>query len=236
MRKIISFLTLLLLFTIEGWSQGKISGTVKDQNGDLVPYATINVKGTKNSVAADANANFSIAAKTGDVLRISAVGIDNTEVTVGNETILNITVNRSSGNISDVVVTTALGIKRNRNELPYAATTVTPEEITKTNNNNFANSLSGKVPGLQIKINNSLGGSTNIVMRGTKSITGDNQALIVVDGVPVNNSNFNSTSVTNGFGGYDYGNAGADIDPNDIASVNVLKGAAASCTLWGKSV
>ncbi|SFQ50745.1 SusC/RagA family TonB-linked outer membrane protein [Parafilimonas terrae] len=232
MRKTVSMLIMVLLTSVAAWSQGKISGTVKDQNGDPVPFATVNVKGTKVTVAADVNANFTIPAKSGDVLVITAVGVDPLEITVGNNPVVTATVNRTSGTITDVVVTTALGIRRNRNELPYAAQTVTSEEMTKTNNSNFANSMSGKVSGLQIKTNNSLGGSTNIILRGARSITGDNQALIVIDGVPVNNSTYNSSSTQQGFAGYDYGNQGSDINPEDIASVNVLKGAAASA-LYG---
>src|SRR5690606_23837991 len=96
----------------------------------------------------------------------------------------------------------------------------------------FATSLSGKVAGLQITNSNSLGGSSNIILRGFKSITGDNQALLVIDGVPVNNANVNTSRQRNGFEGFDYGNAGADINPDDIESVNVLKGAAATA-LYG---
>ena len=111
MRKIVSLLTFLLLFTVVAWSQGKISGTVRDQNGDIIPYATINVKGTKVSVAADANANFSIPAKPGDVLVVTAVGVQQTEVTVGSSSTVTVVMTRTTGNITDVVVTTALGIK-----------------------------------------------------------------------------------------------------------------------------
>jgi TonB-linked SusC/RagA family outer membrane protein len=233
MRKIVSLLTLSLLLTIVCRSQGRISGTVRDQNGDLVPFATINVKGTKVSTAADANANFTIPAKTGDVLVISAVGIDKTEVTVGAESVMSVTVTRTSGNIADVVVTTALGIKRSKNELPYSVQQVSGDELSKQRSANFLTNLEGRVSGLTLNQSNTLGGSTNIILRGYKSITGDNQALIVIDGVPFNNTNTNSAAQTTGRGGFDYGNAAADINPDDIESVSVLKGAAASA-LYGE--
>jgi hypothetical protein len=95
MRKRVGILALVLFMSVAAWSQGKISGTVKDQNGDPVPFATVTVKGTKVSVAADANSNFTISAKSGDVLTVSAVGIQGTDVTVGNEAALTITGNEN---------------------------------------------------------------------------------------------------------------------------------------------
>ena len=150
MRKIVSLLTFLLLFTTVGWSQGKISGTARDQSGDIVPFATINVKGTKVSVVAAANANFSIPAKTGDVLVISAVGVQTTEVTVGNENTVAVSVTRSSGNISDVVVTTALGIKRSERSTGYSIASISTKEVTQARVTNIANGLSGKIAGLAV--------------------------------------------------------------------------------------
>jgi len=121
MRKRLSILTLVLFVSIAAWTQTKISGTVKDQNGDPVPFATINVKGSNVTLAADVNGSFTLPAKSGDVLVVTAVGIDKIETTVGNDPVVAIVANRSSGTINDVVVTTALGIKRSKNELPYAA-------------------------------------------------------------------------------------------------------------------
>src|SRR6516162_7067700 len=110
MRKILSLLTLMLFISVVALAQGKISGTVRDQNGDPVPFATVNVKGTKVTVAADANAGFIIAAKSGDVLEVSAVGLQKTEVTVSNSAEIGVTMTRFAATIGDVVVTTALGI------------------------------------------------------------------------------------------------------------------------------
>src|SRR5690606_21652278 len=97
---------------------------------------------------------------------------------------------------------------------------------------NFADALSGEVAGMDIKSSGMRGGSTNMIIRGFSSLTGSNQALIVIDGVPMNNSTFNSANQSTGRGGYDYGNAATDINPNDIESLNVLKGAAATA-LYG---
>lgn len=230
MRKILFLLTGLLLSLTAALGQTRlVTGQVRDTSGNPVAYASIRIKAGSTGTAADANGNFRIAASPGDVLVISAAGYNTTEVAASTDQV-NVMLENSSS-LGEVVVT-ALGISRNRNTLPYAATQVVGDEITKTRANNFANSLSGKVAGLQIRANNNLGGSTNIILRGYKSITGDNQALIVIDGVPVNNSNVNTSTQQNGFGGFDYGNFGADINPDDVESVNVLKGAAATA-LYG---
>jgi len=127
--------------------------------------------------------------------------------------------------LDSVLVTTALGIKRTRNSLPYATQQVSVAELNRTPATNFLNNLSGKVAGLQVTASNALGGSANVILRGVKSLTQTNQALFVVDGIPYDNSTQNQ-------GGYDLGNPASDINPDDIESVTVLKGAAASA-LYG---
>ncbi|OJX29643.1 MAG: SusC/RagA family TonB-linked outer membrane protein [Chryseobacterium sp. 36-9] len=134
-------------------------------------------------------------------------------------------------NIEGVVVT-ALGIKREKKSLGYSTQEVRGEEINKNPTTSFLNNLSGKVAGLEIKQSTNFGGSINAVSRGYKSILGNNQALFVVDGVPIINNNINSNFQQNGGGGYDYGSPVSDINPNEIESVNVLKGAAATA-LYG---
>lgn len=134
-------------------------------------------------------------------------------------------------NIEGVVVT-ALGIKREKKSLGYSTQEVKGEDISKNPATNFLNNLSGKVAGLEIKQSTNFGGSINAVSRGYKSILGDNQALFIVDGVPIINTNINSSFQQNGGGGYDYGSPVSDINPNDIETVNVLKGAAATA-LYG---
>ena len=130
------------------------------------------------------------------------------------------------------VVVTALGIKREKKSLGYATQEVKGEDISKNPTTNFLNNLSGQVAGLDIKQGTNFGGSVNVVLRGFKSLKGSNQALFVIDGVPVINSNVNSSDQANGRYGYDYGNAVSDLNPNDIADINVLKGAAATA-LYG---
>src|SRR5882757_4061500 len=236
MRKFLSLVTVLALWSMSALAQTVVTGKVSDQQGQPVPFATIRIKGGKQGVSADANGAFSIRANKGDKLIISGAGLTSTEFAIENSTVLNIQVARKDASMTEVVVT-ALGIARNKNNLPYAAQTISSDEVTKTRNSNFVDGLSGKVAGLQISQTNAIGGSTNIVLRGNKSITQTNQALFVVDGVPFDNTSTSSytSKTTNqraGTGGYDYGSNSADVNPDDIESVTVLKGAAASA-LYG---
>jgi TonB-linked SusC/RagA family outer membrane protein len=231
MRKHASLMALLMLFCALAFAQTRtISGQVKDSKGDPVPFANISIKGTNTGVAADINGNFKIDVKPGESLIVSSASFAEQEVKIGEGSTLTVTL-QSQGNLQEVVVT-ALGIRRTRNQTPYAAQQLQGDEVSKARSSNFVQNLSGKVAGLDVKQTNTLGGSTNVVLRGTKSITGDNQALFVVDGVPYNNANTNTANQRTGRGGYDYGNSAADINPDDIATVTVLKGAAASA-LYG---
>ncbi|MEJ7828561.1 MAG: SusC/RagA family TonB-linked outer membrane protein [Segetibacter sp.] len=231
MRKIV-LLTMLILTTVLAFSQSRfITGRILDDKGEPVTGASVTIKGTTTGVSASSSGDFRINAKSGDVLVISATNFSGTQVTVGNDESVSVRLNRGGEQLSEVVVT-ALGIRRNRNQVAYAAQQVSGEEVSKTRSSNFINNLSGKVSGLELRQTNTLGGSTNVTLRGTKSITGNNQALFVVDGVPFDNTNTNSGGQRTGRGGFDYGNAAADINPDDIESITVLKGAAASA-LYG---
>lgn len=229
MKNFISLLTVLLLFCNLIFAQSrKITGQVKDDRGQPVSFATVTETNTNNAVSADVNGNFSINV-TGNQLTITAAGFTSQTVTITGNTV-NVTL-ASAGQMQEVVVT-ALGIRRSRNTVPYAAQQINGDEVSKNRGNNFVQNLSGKVSGVDVKQTNTLGGSTNVVIRGFKSITGDNQALFVVDGVPFNNANNNTANQRTGRGGFDYGNSAADINPDDIESITVLKGAAASA-LYG---
>ncbi|WP_276500503.1 SusC/RagA family TonB-linked outer membrane protein [Terrimonas pollutisoli] len=231
MRKIASLIAMLMLFHALAFAQTRtVTGQVKDSKGDPVPFANITVKGTNTGVAADVNGNFSIDVKQGESLLVSSASFAEQEVKLGTSTTLTVTL-QPQGNLQEVVVT-ALGLRRTRNQVPFAAQQIKGDEVSKTRTANFVQNLSGKVAGLDIKQNNTLGGSTNVVIRGNKSITGNNQALFVVDGVPFNNAITNTRNQRTGRGGYDFGSAAADINPDDIESITVLKGAAASA-LYG---
>ena len=233
MKKILLLFLLSILFTAVQAQEMNVSGKVTDAaEGTPLPGVNVIIKGTANGTTTDANGMYSLSVNSpSSTLVFSFIGLTTQEVQVNGRQLIDVEMISDVTQLSEVVVT-ALGIERNRNELPYAAQQVTSEQIVSTRNSNFVNALSGKVAGLDVKTNNNMGGSTNVVIRGYKSITGNNQALFVIDGVPVSNANNNSILQRNGGTGVDYGNAAADINPDNIASINVLKGAAATA-LYG---
>src|SRR5680860_1553488 len=229
-------LTLLLALVVQlSFAQEKsVTGTVTDQDGLPLPGVNILVQGTTNGTQTDFDWNYSIEASEGDELLFTYIGQADMAETVGASDTVNVQMQEDAQALDEVVVT-ALGIKRENQALGYATTEVQSDQVNTAKETNFINSLSGKVAGLDIKKSNTLGGSSNIILRGYTSITGNNQPLFVVDGTPISNDNTNSSSEVGqdtGRGGYDYGNAAMDINPEDIESINVLKGAAAS-NLYG---
>ncbi|TAK40314.1 MAG: SusC/RagA family TonB-linked outer membrane protein [Saprospiraceae bacterium] len=212
-------------------AQRTIMGTVTGDDGSPLIGATVLVKGTSTGTVTDVDGTYSISVRAeGSTLVFSYTGFQTSEIVLGASNVVDVVL--VSGQVLDEVVVTALGITRYKNELAYSAQKVAGDEMTNTRDANVVNALSGRVAGLNVKRNNSLGGSTNVVLRGSKSLTGDNQALFVIDGVPVDNSNTNTTNQQFGRLGYDYGNAANDINGDDVESVTVLKGAAASA-LYG---
>jgi len=223
---------LLLAFAVQfTFAQEKtISGTVSDETGPL-PGVSVIIKGTTKGTETDFDGKYSLAAKEGDVIQYSFIGMSTQDVTVGASNTMNVVMR--ADNVLDEVVVTALGISREKKSLGYATQEVEGEELNRVKSGNFVNALSGKASGVQIRKNNNLGGSTNVVIRGNASLTGSNQALFVIDGVPINNANSNSQFQGQAVGGYyDYGNSASDINPEDIESMNILKGAAATA-LYG---
>ena len=227
------FLVLLLVLVAQiSFAQDRVvSGVVSDNAGMPLPGVSVLVKGTQSGTQTDFDGKFSIKATPSQVLIFSFVGMTTREVTASS-TSLKVKMESDAQELSEVVVTTALGIKREKKSLGYATQEVKGEAVSNVKSSNFVNSLSGKIAGLDIKSSGTLGGSTQVIIRGNNSIAGNNQALFVVDGVPVDNSNTNSADQVRGRGGYDYGNAASDINPDNIETINVLKGAAATA-LYG---
>jgi TonB-linked SusC/RagA family outer membrane protein len=232
MKRALLFFTMLMVsVTLTYAQQRQVTGKVTGPDGSPVPFATVQIKGTNTGTTTDQDGFFKLNAKPDAVLIVRSVGYISQNIPVGSSGTVSVALQSDDQNLQEVVVT-ALNVKRNKNELPYSAQTVAAEELNRTRDVNITTSLAGKVSGLEIRKNNTLGGSTNIVLRGAKSLKGNNQALFVVDGVPIDNSNTNSDDQLKGLGGYDYGNAAADINPDDVESVSVLKGAAATA-LYG---
>jgi TonB-linked SusC/RagA family outer membrane protein len=234
MKKLLQMISVLVLLTVQVYAQDRsVTGTVKSKtDGQPIPGVTVRVPGTQQGTVTNNEGRFTISVGTAvKTLEVSYVGFVTQQITIPASNRIDVALAEDSQQL-DLVVVTALGISRKKNELPFAAQEVKAEEITMTRNNNLVNSLGGKVAGLDIKRSNAMGGSTNVVIRGAKSISGNNQALFVVDGVPVSNASANTLNQQTGRAGYDYGNAAADINPDDVASVTVLKGAAATA-LYG---
>ena len=223
-------LLLVLVAQITFAQERVVSGTVSDNAGLPIPGVNVLVKGTQTSTQTDFDGKFAIRATPSQVLAFSYIGMKSQEV-VAASTNMNVKLKDDSVVLESVVVT-ALGIKREKKSLGYSAQQVTSEQVSTVPTGNFVNNLSGKVAGLSVTNGTNFGGSTNVVLRGFKSLLGDNQALFVVDGVPILNSNVNSADQKSGRGGLDFGNAASDINPNNIAEINVLKGAAATA-LYG---
>jgi TonB-linked SusC/RagA family outer membrane protein len=226
-------LCFLLLTVAQSFAQSHIvTGTVTDKtDGSPLPGVSVGIQGTTTGTQTNANGKYSLDVPAGSQLKFSFIGYTPQTVTVSTNT-LNVALAPVSQQLGEVVVTGALGISRTRNQQAYAAQQVSGDEVSKQRETNFIDGLSGKVSGLEIKQNNGLGASTNVVMRGYKSIYGNNQALFVIDGTPVDNTNINSGTQTSGGGGYDYGSPASDINPDDIESVTILKGAGATA-LYG---
>jgi TonB-linked SusC/RagA family outer membrane protein len=207
---------------------GKVTSS---EDGAALPGVSVSLKGTARGTTTGADGSYKISVGDGAVLVFGFVGYKQQTISVGSQTAINIVLASDASELNEVVVT-ALGLTRTKNSLPYAAQQIKGDELTRVRSGNAFSQLSGKVSGVQITQGNSIGGSTNVVIRGSKSLTGNNQAMFVVDGVPIDNSVTNSTNQRTGRGGYDYGNAAADINPDDIESMTVLKGAAATA-LYG---
>ena len=220
-------LLLALVTQITFAQERAVSGTVSDNTGLPLPGVSVLVKGTKTGTQTDFDGKYTIKAAPSQTLVFSYIGMQSQEVKAS-ANVLNVKLKDDSVQLESVVVT-AMGIKREKKSLGYATQEVKGDILREGGNSgNMISSLTGKAAGVQVVNSGNFGGSSSIVIRGMKSIQGNNQALVVIDGVPVNNS-----TMASAYSNYDAGNAASDINPNDIESVNVLKGAAASA-LYGE--
>ncbi len=192
-----------------------VTGRVNDDSGAPVPYATVTIKGQKKTTVADADGRFTIQAVNGDVLVFSSSGVTPKEIKVGTLSNLDVVVTRVSQNLSEVIVTTALGIRRQARELGYATTSIKTSQLNQAAVVNPATGLAAKVSGVDIRLaDNGVNPQVKVTFRGSRSIEGNNAALVVVDGVPVEQSYL------------------ANLNPNDIDDLTILKGSNAAA-LYG---
>jgi TonB-linked SusC/RagA family outer membrane protein len=215
------FLLFMVLITAMTYAQTRtLKGTLTDEKGAPLVGATVSVKGKPTlKTLSDARGVYQITITdpANDVLVFSHVGFMTQETKVNNQTVVDVQLKISVSQMDDIVVVSALGINRKQKSLTYASQTIDPKTLTEARDVNFLNALSGKVAGLQVTGTGQPGGSVRLTLRGDNSLSGTNQPLIVVDGVPIENAPGDN-------GNLDYGNAAANINPDDIESITVLKG------------
>jgi len=226
MRKLATIVAglVLLLGQVLAQTTRTVTGKVTDSHGLAVPSAAVQIKGTKSGTTTNAEGNFTITAKTGDVLVITSAGYKLMEVKVGEGSTVNAVLQDDVKNLSEVVVNTAVGIRRTKNSMGVASTTIRADELTDGRATNVINGLTGKAPGLQIgRSSGGLNTATRITMRGQRSFNNnDNQPIFVIDGVPISNRSVQpSASSANQV---DVGSRIGDLNPDDIESVTILNG------------
>lgn len=217
-------------------AQKTVTGTVTDgSTNQPLPGVNVVIKGTTNGTITDIDGKYQLKIQSNDqTLVFSYVGYTDQEIVVGDQSTIDIILTEDAQALEEVVVT-ALGVSRSERAAGYAVQNVSGETLEQGQEQNIVNSLQGEIAGVQIQgTAGNLGGSSRITIRGVNSFLGNNQPLFVVDGIPIDNSSYSTGSQQRGFGGgaYDYGNAASDINPQDVESINVLKGASATA-LYG---
>ena len=229
------FLVLLLVLVAQiTFAQERVvSGVVSDNAGMPLPGVSVLVKGTKSGIQTDFDGKYSIKATSSQVLIFSFIGMQAQQVTASSAKI-NVKMQDDSQALEEVVVT-AFGIKRNPKKLGYAVSTVKSEDLVENAEPDLIRSLNGKVAGVNVNVSTGVAGAANqITIRGTTTFTGNTQPLIIVDGIAYSNNQVTSSSQTTGGGGYESGLS--SLDPNDIATFNVLKSSAAAALYGSRAV
>ena len=229
-----SWLLCILLLCLSAAHAQTVTGVVSDAAGIRIARVSVIVKGTSQGTTTDNEGRYSISAQGNATLVFSSVGYKVTEVGIAGRSVVNVSMAADNRNLDEVIVT-ALGIKRQSRGLGYAATNVKPEELSVNRTANVMNALQGKVAGVNISsLGTGPGGTSKIRIRGQSSLSGQNNPLIVINGVPVDNTNFNDNTISVKGGGVfaDGGDGLSSINPDDIESMTILKGAPASA-LYG---
>lgn len=225
------------LFVLQAVAQQvTISGKVTSaEDGQPIPGATVRIKGTTSAVQTNVAGVYSIKANKGTTLQFVFLGTVTQERAVGDATTINVALKEDASSLKEVTVTTAYNVERDKKSIGYSLSKVDGDEVTQTGRENFVNGLAGRVPGLAINpTSGDPGASSQIVLRGIVSLSGDNQPLMVVDGVPIDNTVVNqmNTTIQGNNRNQDYTNRASDINPADIESYTILKGPEATA-LYG---
>ena len=231
MKKILS--TVFLLFTLFTFAQNSVTGIVTDENGVPLPGANVIIEDTNTGVSTDFDGNFEITASQGQILAFSYIGYTTQFITAAGQSGLNISLQLD--NELEEVVVTALGFAAVRDQQGSTSSVINSDDVIRSAEPTVVNALSGKASGVRItRSNGDPGAGSTIRIRGANTIDGSIQPLIIVDGVPMDNSTSyaGGNNITGGNGGVSQGSRLNDINPSDIESVNVLKGASAA-SLYG---
>ncbi len=221
-------LLVVIVFSLSSsvYAQKIVSGQIlENESNQPIPEVSVLVKGTNKGATSDFDGNYALkGVDQNSVLVFSYMGFKTQEITVGNQSVINVVLQADSNELDEVVVT-ALNIERDKASLGYSVAQIDAVEVNVVKDNNVVNSLTGKVSGLQItQANTGVDGSSRILLRGITTISGSNRPLIVVDGIPVSGGGSGGVA----WGGTDGGDALSDINPDDVESMSVLKGAGAS--------
>jgi TonB-linked SusC/RagA family outer membrane protein len=219
MKKVLMLFSFLVLSGALAFAQIRsVTGTVKDETGATVPFATVTETGTKNGTTADVNGSFVIRMKGNGTLTITATGfVPNTAPS--DSKVIDVSLKRNPAELTAVIVTTSYGQSRQAKELGYATSKINTKDLTQAKVTDISTGLQGKVSGLQVNLtDNGVNPTTRVVLRGNRSLTGNNQALLVVDGVPIDDATYINK-----------------INPEDVDNVTVLKGAVAAAIYGSKA-
>jgi TonB-linked SusC/RagA family outer membrane protein len=231
--KVILLLLLAIITQLSHSQERLVTGTVSDKSGVPLPGVSVLVKGTQSSTQSDFDGKFKIKASPSQTLVFSFIGMK-TQEKLANSTSISVILIDEAIELEGVVVT-ALGIKRKPKDLGYSVSTIKPAEITENSEPDLLRAMNGKVAGVNINISSGVAGAANqITIRGINSFTKDTQPLIIVDGIKYNNTSVATSNQTNSGGGYE--SALSSLDPNNIASINILKSAAASALYGSRAV
>jgi TonB-linked SusC/RagA family outer membrane protein len=229
----LAFLATLMSFSLFAQQAGNISGTVTASGtGEALVGVTVQVQGTSRGTTSGANGHYTLDASPGDSLVFTYIGFDDLHLVVGNSSTLNASLQASAKGLNEVVVT-ALGLEKSAISTPYTTQAVSGDELNRVKSPNLMNSLAGKAAGVVITQGSAgPGSSANVILRGYKSITGNNQPLYVIDGVPMSNPGTSQAGGLNSSRSADGGDAISNLNPEDIQDITVLTGASAAA-LYG---
>jgi TonB-linked SusC/RagA family outer membrane protein len=210
-----------------------VKGKVTDAaTNEPLPGAKVMIKGTSTAIATDVNGNYTISTGTSTTIVFFYIGYKTQEILINKQTVIDVKLQQDEGQLKDVVIT-ALGVTKERRSVGYSVSEVKGVTLTEARENSFVNGLEGKVAGVNVSgVAAGPNSATNVVIRGITSMTGNNQPLYVVNGIPLINNNYTTTDVNTGYGGKDGGDGIGDINPDDIETISILKGAAATA-LYG---